>query len=108
VKFLTATAFSQHFTTKSAERFYREIRCGLLHQAEAEGSSRIKRGDRPLVELTSDEKSVIVNVPLFHGVLKDVITSYEKELLQQESVTARRAFRSKMNFIAGLKEFRFD
>jgi hypothetical protein len=58
VKFLTGTAFSHHFTIKSAESFYYEIRCGLLHQAEAEGSSRIKRGARPLVEITSDEKSV--------------------------------------------------
>jgi hypothetical protein len=99
VKFLTGTAFSDYFTKTSAERFYYEIRCGLLHQSEAEGSSRIKRGAWPLVELTSNDKSVIVNVPRFHELLKAVIASYEKELLQQESVAVRKAFRTKMNFI---------
>lgn len=99
VNFLTGTAFSQHFATKSAERFYKEIRCGLLHQSEAEGSSRIKRGDRPLVELTADEKSVIVNVPRFHELLKEVIASYASELLRPESTACRKAFRKKMNFI---------
>jgi hypothetical protein len=99
VNFLTGTVFSQHFTATCAKRFYEEIRCGLLHQSEAEGSSRIKRGARPLVELTADEKSVIVNVPLFHGMLKEVIASYEKELRKPESADARRAFRKKMNFI---------
>lgn len=104
VNFLTGTSFSQHFTTESAGRFYEEIRCGLLHQSEAEGSSRIKRGDRPLLELTSDKKSVIVNVPLFHGLLKEVISSYEQELLQPESAAARKAFRTKMNFICRVEQ----
>ena len=88
VEFLTATAFSQHFQKDSAEIFYTEIRCGLLHQAEAEGSSRIKRGERPLVEYTADHKSVVINVHRFHALLKEVISSYEQELLRPGSVSA--------------------
>ena len=40
IDFLTGTAFAQHFTEQTAKIFYTEIRCGLLHQSEAEGTSR--------------------------------------------------------------------
>jgi hypothetical protein len=99
VDFLTGTAFAQHFTEETARIFYTEIRCGLLHQSEAEGTSRIKRGPLPLVSLTADNKSIVVNVHRFHGVLTEVIESYAEELLLPESVEARAAFRKKMNFI---------
>jgi hypothetical protein len=99
VDFLTGTAFAQYFTEDTAKIFYKEIRCGLLHQSEAEGTSRIKRGHLPLVALTADQKSIVVNVHRFHDLLKGVIGSYAQELLQPESVEARIAFRKKMNFI---------
>lgn len=83
VNFLTGTAFAQHFTEETAKIFYSEIRCGLLHQSEAEGTSRIKRGLLPLVALTADQKSIVVNVHRFHDLLKEVIDSYAQELLQR-------------------------
>lgn len=99
VDFLTGTAFAQHFNEVTAKIFYTEIRCGLLHQSEAEGTSRIKRGPLPLVALTADSKSIVVNVHLFHELLKKVIETYAQELLQPQSVEARAAFRKKMDFI---------
>jgi hypothetical protein len=44
ISFLTQTAFGQHFDKPRAILFYKTIRCGLLHQSEADGTSRIKRG----------------------------------------------------------------
>src|SRR5689334_12702222 len=44
VSFLTQTTFVQHFDPDLARLFYETIRCGLLHQSEAGGTSRIKRG----------------------------------------------------------------
>jgi hypothetical protein len=38
VSFLTETAFGQHFDRTLAILFYNTIRCGLLHQSEAEGN----------------------------------------------------------------------
>jgi hypothetical protein len=99
IDFLTGTAFGQHFTEETAKIFYVEIRCGLLHQSEAGGASRVKRGPLPLVALTTDNKSIVVNVHLFHALLKEVIESYAQELLQPQSVEARDGFRKKMNFI---------
>jgi hypothetical protein len=75
------------------------LRCGLLHQSEAEGTSRIKRGPLPLVALTADQRSIVVNVHRFHDLLKEVIESYAQELLHPKSVEARIAFRKKMNFV---------
>jgi hypothetical protein len=62
VSFLTSTLFSEHFDEKSAGLFYKTIRCGLLHQTEADATSRIKRGsDRPIVAYTSDHTGIIIN-----------------------------------------------
>lgn len=99
IDFLTGTAFVQHFTEEIAKIFYVEIRCGLLHQSEAGGASLVKCGPLPLVALTTDNKGIVLNVHLFHALLKEVIESYAQELLQPQSVGARAAFRKKMNFI---------
>lgn len=104
VRFLTGTSFSEHFKNGAAELFYTDIRCGLLHQSEAEGASRIKRGNgRPVVAFTADGKSVIINVHSFHGLLKQVIAEYEQELRQPRSLGARRAFRKKMDYICRIE-----
>jgi hypothetical protein len=99
VDFLTGTAFNEHFDQATAKIFYKEIRCGLLHQSEAGGASRVKRGPLPLVALTTDRKSIVLNVHLFHALLKEVIESYAQEMLRPQSVGPRAAFRKKMNFI---------
>jgi hypothetical protein len=98
--FLTTGYFAQYFDVERADLFYRNIRCGLLHQTEAGGNSRVKRGNgRPLVAYTEDRKDVVINVQEFHTVLKATVQAYAEELKRPESVAARKAFRSKMNFI---------
>ena len=69
VSFLTGTSFSDFVSEKQAIVFYKNIRCGLLHQAEAE-ASLVKRNDtRPLIAFTEDHKGVIVNAKAFHAQL---------------------------------------
>lgn len=102
--FLTTTSFSRYFDQDSARIFYKTIRCGLLHQAEAGETSRVKRGaDLPLVSFTTDQRGIIVNTKLFHSQLEYVITEYANELRRTESVSARDAFRKKMNYICRVK-----
>src|SRR5437667_9021632 len=61
VSFLRETSFSGHITKEQAGLFYTNIRCGLLHQAEAE-RSLVKRSSKlPLIAFTQDHKGVIVN-----------------------------------------------
>jgi hypothetical protein len=61
IRFLTTTSFGKHFTANTADMFYRQIRCGILHQAEVKKSSRIRiASNLPLVKLTPDGKGLIV------------------------------------------------
>lgn len=103
--FLTETAFGNHFDVPLAGLFYKTIRCGLLHQSEAEGTSRIKRGgDLPLVTYTVDHSGVVINTRMFHELLEQVIRDYAAELRKPDSEVQRKAFRRKMNYICRIEE----
>jgi hypothetical protein len=103
--FLTETRFGKFFNDHTARLFYKTIRCGLLHQGEAEESSRIKRGSRyPLVGLTTDRRGIIVNAELFHAELEDAVDDYLMSLGDPPETTLREAFRKKMNFICNKEQ----
>lgn len=103
VSFLTETSFSPDVSKKQARIFYKNIRCGLLHQTEAE-DSLVKRNDtRLLIAFTKDHKGVIVNAKIFHQHLKEVIREYADTLKDPKSKKEREAFRTKMNFICRLE-----
>lgn len=100
--FLTETRFGKYFTRDTARLFYTTIRCGLLHQGEAEETSRIRRGSRhPLVNLTEDGRGIVVNAELFHAELENAVDDYLTLLTDPTQVMLRGAFRRKMNFICG-------
>jgi hypothetical protein len=96
--FLTKTSFGNHFTKATAGMFYDQFRCGILHQAEIKGSSKVwKVGD--LVRVTSDEKGLVVNHKKFHAELRRVFATYLKELRAGTDRTLRENFKKKMAFI---------
>jgi hypothetical protein len=98
--FLTETRFGKYFTAETARLFYKTIRCGLLHQGEADESSRIKRGSGyPLVSLTQDARGIVLNAELFHAELEGAVDDYLVRLADPAEVELREAFRKKMNFI---------
>lgn len=100
VSFLTETSFGGHFDRPKAELFYTSIRCGLHHQSEAEGNSRIKRGGgRPLVAYTADGKGIVINVNEFHQLFKAVLSEYEDSVRDPAKTDVRDAFRKKMDYI---------
>ena len=104
VAFLTETSFGAHFDAPKAELFFKAIRCGLHHQSEAEGNSRIKRGGgRPLVAYTADGKGIIINVNEFHQLFKTVLTEYEDSIRDPANRAVRDAFRKKMNYICRIE-----
>jgi hypothetical protein len=104
VSFLKGTSFSDHVTKEQARLFYTNIRCGLLHQAEAEGSLVKRSSKLPLIAFTQDHKGVIVNAKAFHAQLEQTIHEYADRLSKPESTQARAAFRKKMNFISQIEE----
>lgn len=104
MSFLTGTSFSAFVTEHQARLFYTQIRCGLLHQSEAEGSL-IKRNDTdPLISTTKNNKGVIVNAKAFHAQLEKVVNEYADVLRKPGSSEQRAAFRKKMNFICAVGE----
>lgn len=104
VAFLTSSKFADHFTSERAAIFYKQIRCGLLHQSEAGELSRIKRGgDLPLVSDTADKKSLILNKMLFHDLLEEEIKLYYADLRSDATPGLRLNFKKKMDGICRIK-----
>jgi len=105
VSFFTETAFSKFFSEDSAKIFYKTIRCGLLHQAEAESNSRLKRGaDLPLVSLTSDHLGIVINTAKFHNLLETCVAEYLSMLRTGRHAEYRQRFLRKMKYICRSEE----
>ncbi len=103
--FLTQTAFNEYFDVCLAGLFYKTIRCGLLHQAEADGTSRIKRGgELPLIGYAADREGVVVNTHKFHELLEKVVKDYVAELRKPDSQDLRHLFRRKMNYVCRIEQ----
>lgn len=97
-EFLTKTSFGKYFNETMAGIFYDAFRCGILHQAEIKGSSKVwKIGE--LVRMTADGKGLVVNHKKFHAELLEVFAHYLKELRDGTNQTLRANFKKKMDFI---------
>lgn len=105
ISFLTQRGFGTHFTKETAERFYKDIRNGILHQAEVKGSSKIMvRRELPLVKQSDDKKGIIINRRLFHMQLLNEFEEYISRLKDPEETELRKNFRKKMNYICQLSQ----
>jgi hypothetical protein len=97
-KFLTTRPlFLGDFTQDLAERFYKEFRCGILHQAEIGGKSKVWSVG-PLIH--DDAGKLIVNRNKLHERLKAEFQNYLAELRNPANVDLRAKFRTKMDFIS--------
>ena len=91
--------FSGFFTTnKQREKFYKEFRCGILHQAEIQSSALVwSIGE--LYERQLDME--VLNRNAVHNALKADLQDYIAQLRKPESKELRNNFKKKMNFLAG-------
>nr|MBN2277816.1 hypothetical protein [candidate division Zixibacteria bacterium] len=97
VSFLTETRFGEFYDNRQAELFYRQIRCGILHQAEIRGSSRVLADpDTLLVRYSDDNRGLIVNRRKFHQLLMQEISEYTERLKDPANKELRSNFRKKM------------
>jgi hypothetical protein len=96
-KFLTTRPkFKAAFTEDLARQFYEEFRCGILHQAEVGGASKVwSVGDLA----QSSGGTLTINRTELHKTLKDDFDQYLADLAQPSNVDLRRNFRKKMDFI---------
>jgi len=96
-KFLsTSPGFRPHFTRSRAQRFYKDFRCGILHQAESGGKSKVWSVGELIHE---DSGGLTVNRTKFHEQLKADMDSYMAALRDRTNTKLRTNFRKKMNFI---------
>jgi len=98
VAFLTETSFKKWFTKDKAEKFYKQIRCGILHRAETKKSSLI-RTDTPLVEYTENKVGLVINRRLFHQQLEQEFKTYISKLRDPSQQELRDKFKKKMDYI---------
>jgi hypothetical protein len=91
--------FKKYFTDdQQAIDFYKNFRCGILHQAQTSADTKIWAvGD--LIMRTG--RFVIVNRKLYHDKIKDELDIYLAKLKLKNDVSLMDNFKLKMDFIAG-------
>jgi hypothetical protein len=103
-RFLGRPRFQPHFRSeKVREEFYEDIRCGLLHQAEAKKKWLIRRKQKTLLKTNVDGNGYILDVGLFHGALKGTLKDYFALLCKPESDDLRGKLWTKMNAICNAR-----
>src|SRR5207302_1438686 len=86
-RFLTTRpSFAAEFTADAAKQFYKEFRCGILHQAEIGGDSRVWSVG-PLIRV--DGGKIVVNRNKFHETLKTEFQNYLSEIRNPANVQLR-------------------
>jgi len=90
-------SFRSYFAGDMATRFYREFRCGIVHNAQVFGTGLVWSVG-PL--LTQDGTRITVNRTAFHEALIRELAEYLSELRDPLKTTLRDNFRARMDFIA--------
>lgn len=99
-RFLGRPRFQPHFRSEKVRGdFYDDIRCGLLHQAEAKKKWLIRRKQETLLKNNVGGDGYILDVGLFHAALKGTLDDYLALLCKPESDDLRGKFWTKMDYI---------
>lgn len=77
--FRKAAQYNNELKIFENTRFYKNIRCGLLHQGEVYGKFKIRRRGKLF-----DDAQLAINAKLFCDRLNDFLRSYEIELTQTD------------------------
>lgn len=92
----TSPSFKKYFSQDMAMRFYKNYRCGILHQAEIQSDSLIW-SIGPLVQNINNK--MVINRTEFHKKLKDDFYHYLEQLKDERNTNLRNNFQKKMNHI---------
>lgn len=88
---------SELFDKKSSERFYSDIRCGILHSAQTKRGSILTTKTDYVINFQDEILSV--SVEGLTNALLDYYKDYKEKILCRNNVEARRKFIDKMNYI---------
>lgn len=95
IKFLTQREnFKNYFNKDSASSFFKNFRCGILHQLETYKNSKIWSVGKMV---NVNENGMTINRTEFHNNIKKEVTVYIEKLRQETEL--RQNFKNKMDFI---------
>lgn len=90
--------FSKYFTTDVERiKFYKEFRCGILHQAEVQSTALVWSFGELYERANGLE---VLNRNALHNYIKEDLESYLNELKNPGSVELRRLFKKKMDSLS--------
>lgn len=102
-KFLKGPRFQPAFNTdKVRADFYSDIRCGLLHQAEAKNKWLIRRKQATLLKRVGSD-GYIIDVERFHTAIRDSLEDYLTLLSKPERSDLRSNLWTKMDHICNVR-----
>jgi hypothetical protein len=105
-KFLKGPRFQPDFNTDACKAFYLDIRCGLLHQAEAKRMWLIRRKQPALLQKVGGGQGYIVDVERFHAGLQGSLDDYLNLVSEPTSWLLRSNLWQKMNQICSVRTAR--
>lgn len=105
-RFLAGPRFQPYFDEDARTHFFEDIRCGLLHQAEAKEMWLVRRGRSVMLEKVELGRGFIIDVKKFHEAVSCSLQDYLDELVAPENTGLRVNLWKKMNHISQVREER--
>lgn len=102
-QFLGGKRFQPAFDPEARNAFYSDIRCGLLHQAEAKRMWLLRRGQKAMLQPSPDGQGYVIDVQAFHKAVRGSMTDYLRELRQPTSNQLRANLWEKMAHICSVR-----
>lgn len=104
--FLEGRRFQPEFDKTARDAYYSDIRCGLLHQAEAKKMWLIRRGEPQMLHSLPGGNGYIIDVRLFHQAVRSSFGDYLREIVRPENEKLRDNLWTKMNHICSVRTAR--
>jgi hypothetical protein len=105
-EFLSGPRFQPDFDEDATTLFYSDIRCGLLHQAEAKEMWLVRRGQPVMLKPVPGGKGYIIDVPRFHAAVRQSLGDYYQELIDPSRGGLRTKLWKKMDQISRVRTAR--
>lgn len=105
-RFLSSARFQPYFDKHARTHFYEDIRCGLLHQAEAREMWLVRRGSSAMLQQVRDRRGYIIDVKLFHRAVHGTLDDYLERLEDPSENKLRGNLWKKMDHICRIRTAR--
>lgn len=105
-QFLCGSRFQPSFDENARIRFYEDIRCGLLHQAEAKEMWLVRRGQKTMLQQVAGAKGYIIDIQRFHAAVSLSLEDYCQDIKDPAQEELRANLWKKMEQISGVRTMR--